>query len=201
MIKNVIFDIGNVLTNYRPHDYMADMGYSEEEITRLMRATTLDPSWGEYDRGILTTEEIMRRFVRNDPEIEGQIRKTFASMKGLVTKRDFAIPWLEELKARGLKVYYLSNYSEQASIECSEALDFIPHMDGGILSFREKVIKPQPEIYTRLLERYGLKAEESVFIDDTALNIVAGEELGIRGILYKNLEQVKEELDCLLNQN
>lgn len=200
MIKNVIFDIGNVLTNYRPHDFMADMGYSEEEITRLMRATTLNPSWGEYDRGVLTAEEILRRFVRNDPEIEGQIRKTFANMKGLVTKRDFAIPWLEELKARGLKVFYLSNYSEQASIECSEALDFIPYMDGGILSFKEKVIKPQPEIYTRLLERYNLKAEECVFIDDTALNIVAGEELGIKGILFKELEQVKEELDNLLNQ-
>ena len=67
-------------------------------------------------------------------------------------------------------------------------------MDGGILSCREKVIKPDAEIYRILLSRYSLKAEESVFIDDTGKNVDAAEALGIHGICFKSRKQAEEEL-------
>lgn len=197
MIKNVIFDIGNVLTNYRWHDFMVDKGYTEEQIERLAKATVYNAAWNEFDRGVYTEEEIYQAFIAADPEIEDWIRSVFADCSGLVTKRDFAIPWLEELKSKGYKVYYLSNFSEKAKVECAEALDFIPHMNGGYLSYTVKMIKPDPAFYNLLLTTYDLKAEECVFIDDTPKNIKAGEELGIRGIVYKDLEQVKEDLKAM----
>ena len=67
---------------------------------------------------------------------------------------------------------------------CAEALNFLPAMEGGILSYKEHLIKPEPEIYQLLLKRYGLKAEESVFLDDTLKNVEAAEEQGIHGIHY-----------------
>lgn len=197
MIKNVIFDIGNVLTNYRWHDFMVDKGYTEEQIERLAKATVYNVAWNEFDRGVYTEEEIYQAFIAADPEIEDWIRSVFADCNGLVTKRDFAIPWLEELKSKGYKVYYLSNFSEKAKVECAEALDFIPHMNGGYLSYTVKMIKPDPAFYNLLLTTYDLKAEECVFIDDTPKNIKAGEELGIRGIVYKDLEQVKADLKAM----
>ena len=115
----------------------------------------------------------------------------------MVTKREYAIPWVKELKAKGLGVFYLSNFSSKAFEDCQDALDFMEYMDGGILSFREKVIKPDGEIYRLLLSRYGLKAEESVFIDDTQANVEAARVLGIHGICFRSKEQVEEELRAL----
>ena len=197
MIKNVIFDIGNVLTNYRWHDFMVDKGFTEEQIERLAKATVYNAAWNEFDRGEYSVEEILRAFIETDPEIEDWIRSCFKDVNGLVTRRDFAIPWLEELKSKGYKVYYLSNFSEKAKFECAEALDFIPLMNGGFLSYSVKMIKPDPAFYNLLLSTYNLKAEECVFIDDTPKNIKAGEDLGIKGIVYKDLEQVKKDLAAL----
>ncbi len=197
MIKNVIFDIGNVLTNYRWREFMQDKGYNDEQIERLAKATVYDPAWNEFDRGIYEEEEIYQAFIKNDPEIEDWIRSTFADVNGLVTKRDFAIPWIEDLKSKGYKVYYLSNFSEKADRECSDAIDFIPHMDGGFLSYKVKLIKPDHKFYELLLSTYNLVAEECVFIDDVQKNIDAAREAGINAIQYKDYEQVKEDLKAL----
>jgi len=193
-IRNVIFDIGNVLTNYRWHDFLIEQGFDEEMVQRIAKSTVYHPAWNEFDRGILTKEEIMKQFVESDPEIEAEIRKGFETVHNMVTKRENAIPWIQGLKAKGYKVYYLSNFSEIAERECADSIDFIPYMDGGILSYKDKLIKPDRRIYELLLERYNLKAEECVFIDDVMANIDGAAEVGIRGVNYKSYDQVREEL-------
>jgi putative hydrolase of the HAD superfamily len=161
---------------------------------RIARASVLTPLWDEVDRGVWDMEKLMQEFIRRDPEIASELRLAFDNVKGMVTKRDYAIPWIQRLKTHGYKVYYLSNFSIKAYEDCQDALDFIPFMDGGILSCREKVIKPDAEIYRILLSRYSLKAEESVFIDDTGKNVDAAEALGIHGICFKSRKQAEEEL-------
>ena len=61
-IRNIVFDIGNVLADYRWHDYLQDKGFSPKMIDRIARASTLSPAWGEYDRGVLTTQEVIETF-------------------------------------------------------------------------------------------------------------------------------------------
>lgn len=194
MIRNIIFDIGNVLTDFRWKEFLSDRGFSEEMTARIARASVLTPLWDEVDRGVWDMEKLMQEFIRRDPEIASELRLAFDNVKGMVTKRDYAIPWIQRLKTHGYKVYYLSNFSIKACEDCQDALDFIPFMDGGILSCREKVIKPDAEIYRILLSRYSLKAEESVFIDDTGKNVDAAEALGIHGICFKSRKQAEEEL-------
>ena len=194
MIRNIIFDIGNVLTDFRWKEFLSDRGFSEEMTARIARASVLTPLCDEVDRGVWDMEKLMQEFIRRDPEIASELRLAFDNVKGMVTKRDYAIPWIQRLKTHGYKVYYLSNFSIKAYEDCQDALDFIPFMDGGILSCREKVIKPDAEIYRILLSRYSLKAEESVFIDDTGKNVDAAEALGIHGICFKSRKQAEEEL-------
>ena len=112
----------------------------------------------------------------------------------MITRYDYAIPWVQELKQKGYRCLYLSNFSHKAETECADALDFLPYMDGGILSYKEKVIKPQPEIYQRLIDRYGLIPEECVFLDDTLPNVVAAREMGMHAIHFKDREQALDEL-------
>lgn len=197
MIRNIIFDIGNVLTDFRWKGFLQDKGFDESMIKRIAKASFMSPLWNEVDRGVWDVDKLMQEFVRMDPEIEKELYSAFENIRGMVTKRDYAIPWIRALKEKGYGVYYLSNFSDKAYTECKEALDFLPYTDGGILSYRERMIKPDEGIYRLLLTRYGLKAEECVFIDDTPQNVEAARALGLSGILFQTKEQVEEELSRL----
>ncbi len=194
MIRNIIFDIGNVLTDFRWKGFLEDQGFGEEMVERIARASVYSDTWCEFDRGVWETEQVIAAFVQNDPGIEREIYKAYADFAGMVTPRAYAIPWIKELKEKGYSVYYLSNFAHKAEVECADALTFMPYMDGGILSYRDKIIKPNAEIYELILSRYGLVAEESVFLDDTLANVEAAERAGIHGILFETKEQAEADL-------
>lgn len=198
MIRNIVFDIGNVLTDYAWNQHIHKFGFSEEICERLANATVKSPKWGEYDRGVLSDEEIVDSFVESDPGIEKEIRLMNQDLSTLVTKVDYAIPWIKQWKAKGFHVYYLSNFSKKAEKECSEALSFIPYTDGGILSYKEKLIKPDPAIYRRLTDRYGLNPEECIFLDDLAENVEAARRCGWQGIVFTTKEAADKALEELL---
>lgn len=194
MIKNIIFDIGNVLTDFRWRDFMFDKGFDEETVNRIAKATVNSTVWCEFDRGVWTDDRLLDAFIQNDPGIESELRTVCENFEGMVTIRNYAIPWLQELKAKGYRVWYLSNFSRKVEVECADCLAFLPYMDGGILSYQDKLIKPDHAIYELLLSRYGLKAEESVFLDDTLVNVQAAEEVGIHGIHFTTKDLAEEEL-------
>lgn len=200
MIKTVILDIGNVLAAFAWQEYYASFGYDDETLERLGKATVLSPDWNQYDLGILSDEEILKLFIENDPYIEKQLRETLTHYGPILQRYEYAIPWIEELHAKGLQVLYLSNFSPKALRECSAVLDFVPYTDGGIFSCDVRLTKPDPAIYQLLLSRYHLKADECVFIDDTLVNVNAAEALGIHGVQFKNLTQAKAELDAIVNR-
>jgi len=198
MIRNIIFDIGNVLTDFRWRAFLQDKGFDDAMIDRIARASVMSPFWNEFDRGEWDSDKLMAEFVKLDPEIEGELYRAYSDIRGMVTKRDYAIPWIKDLKAQGFGVYYLSNFSYKAYVDCQDALDFIPYTDGGILSYLERVIKPEEKIYKLLLSRYGLKAKECVFLDDTPRNVEAARKLGFYGICFETKEQAQAELKELI---
>ena len=120
-----------------------------------------------------------------------------SNIDGIILKREKSIPWIKALKAAGYKVLYLSNFSKQALEGNADALDFIDETDGGILSYRDHVVKPDPAIYKLLEERYSLVPEKTVFIDDVEENIQTALSLGWNGIIYESYEQAAGELKKL----
>ncbi len=194
MIRNIIFDIGNVLTDFRWREFLEDKGFEEAMIDRIAKASVMSPVWNELDRGEMTEEELMREFIRRDPEIEQELRAAYGNVHDMVRKRDYVIPWMKELKGKGYGLYYLSNFSLKAHTDCADALDFMPCMDGGLLSYQEKVIKPDRAIFDLLLSRYGLRAQECVFLDDTLQNVEAARRYGFYAICFQTKEQAEEEL-------
>ena len=102
MIRTIISDIGNVLSGFTWYDFYKSKGYSEEMVERLAKATVGSDIWKEYDRGVLSEEEILNRFIANDPELEEDLHKTLANVRGIMERYDYAIPWIEELKARAI---------------------------------------------------------------------------------------------------
>ena len=197
MIKNIIFDIGNVLMPFQYRIFFESFGYDERIVERLSGATVQSQDWNELDKGILSYEEVLERFVQNAPELEEIIYKVFKDLHGILGVYDDTQSWIEQMKKQGYGVYYLSNFFQKAEEDCKELMGFLERMDGGILSYKEKVIKPDAMIYQLLLERYALKAEECVFLDDTEKNIIGAQTVGIQGILFRNREQAMEELKKL----
>ena len=193
-IKNIVFDIGGVLADFRIKEFLSEKGFDGAMIRRILKASVMSPYWGKFERGELSEEETLRGFVSMDPEIEGELRLAYASVEGMLTSRDYAIPLIRGLKAGGYNVYYLSNYSKKAYDECGESLAFMPDMDGGIVSFQAGLTKPDPRVYQLFLERYGLTAGECLFIDDTAENVSAARELGFSALEFTNYEELVAEL-------
>ena len=201
MIKNIIFDIGNVLASFRWKDLFADLGFAGEAFDRIAAATVLHPTmWNEFDRSLMKDEEIIARCVERAPEYEAEIKLLFSKTELLVEEYAHSNDWIKNLKERGYNVYLLSNYGK-TSFEAARdngRLSFLSLVDGGVISYEVKIVKPEPGIYEALLKKYHLKAEECVFLDDRADNIAAARALGFHGIVVESYEQAREELDKLL---
>ncbi len=197
MIRTVIFDIGKVLLDFNWRAYLSSFHFDEETYGRIARAVFENPDWVEFDRGILSTEQVIDRFVQSDPKLEKEIRLVCSSLWRTVTRLDYAVPWVRRLKEQGYRVLYLSNYSDYYFRTTQFALDFLPEMDGGIFSYRVHMVKPDHEIYRKIISDYDLVPEETVFLDDTTVNIKAAKECGLCGIVFQNLEQAKKELEAL----
>lgn len=194
MIKNIVFDIGNVLVKFNWSDFMKSLGIVGDDFERLANATVRDPDWNEIDRGILSDDEVLQLFIENDPEMESVIRYFYRDFKGLLKKFDYTNEWIKDLKARGYRVYCLSNMSYKAVRECTDVFDFLELLDGFILSCDVKLIKPDSAIYHKLFEKYDLVPEDSVFIDDLFANVEAAKRTGMKGIVFEGVDRAEELL-------
>jgi len=84
-----------------------------------------------------------------------------------------------------MKIYYLSNYSEEMYRQSKERLSFLNHFDGGVFSWKEKCMKPDKDIYEILLSRYEIDPKHALFFDDREENVEAAAKLGIRGVVFR----------------
>lgn len=203
MIKNVIFDIGNVLGHFCWEQiFVEKLGLSGEEFEAVADATTRSAMWNEFDRSLLKDEEIVDGCVKNAPEYEEKIREFFRHIGEIVIDYDYSEAWINELKERGYKVYILSNYGKTSFLKCIKNgnLKFLGSVDGKLISYEVCKVKPEPEIYNELLKRFDLKPEECVFIDDRKDNVEGAEKVGIKGILFTEYKSTKEELEKVLGE-
>lgn len=197
MIHNIVFDIGGVLADYRIKEFLAEKGFDGTMIKRILKASVMSPFWGQFERGEITEEEALRGFASVDPWIENELRLAYSSVEGMLTMRSYAIPLVQSLKEAGFHVFFLSNYSKKAYDECGESLAFMPYMDGGLVSFKARMTKPDPKMYQMFLEEYGLRAEDCVFVDDTAENVEAAKQIGFQGIVFTSYDEFLTELKKL----
>lgn len=195
---NIIFDIAGVLADYRIKEFLADKGFDTAMVRRILKASVMSPFWGQFERGEITEEETLQGFASMDPEIERELRLSYSSVAGMLTTSPYAITLVQQLKKAGYGVYFLSNYSRKAYNECGESLAFMPCMDGGLVSFKVGITKPDPKMYQLFLEKYDLQAEDCIFVDDTSENVEVAKHLGFKGIVYTTYESLTTELEQFL---
>ena len=194
MIKTIIFDIGNVLMDFNFQICFRAYAPDEETYQKIVKATVQSPVWAEFDRGVWTDEEILEGFIKNDPSIESILRNMFERLEGIIKQREYAIPWIRELKKSGYQVLVLSNFPKKVYELFQNEMTFLQEVDGGILSYQDQVIKPDKAIYNLLMSRYQLNPQECVFLDDLKDNIKTAEELGMHTVLFTTKEEAQDEL-------
>ena len=184
-ISTVIFDIGDVLIS----DNFKELLMKDSEIPTEL-ADTIKSLWfiakDEIDdtMDLDTYREIVNK--RMGPEFSKYIPKLFQYGIECVHVLDYTVPMIQDLKERGYKVYYLSNWSAWTHelLEKAGKFDFLKYMDGGIFSYDVGYMKPDEEIYRILLNRYKINPKEAIFFDDKKENIDAANKLGIHGVLF-----------------
>ena len=197
-INTVIFDIGGVLVDFGREHFFEQFGHTPDMCRLLYERTVRSPHWKEFDLGLLPDDEVIDLFAEYTPELGREIRESMANVNGVVRRMDAAIPWINEIKASGRKTLYLSNYSMKVARDNAEAMDFLPHLDGGLLSCDYHVIKPDPAFYRILIDKYDLDPARCVFLDDLEENLATARELGIHTILVRDHEQAAADLQKML---
>ena len=200
MIKNVIFDVGFVLVDFRWRDLMKDLEIPKEIQEKFAKTVFGSHWWNELDRGVLDEDEVVNNLREDNSPYYEEFDLIWSNRDKIVEPFDYAVGMIEDLKAKGLKVYLLSNYPKSLftmHTECGR-FPFIDKVDGKVVSGFVQLVKPDREIYEYLLKEYDLKADECVFIDDREENVDAAKEIGINGIWFWNYEQMMGELQKMI---
>ncbi len=192
-MKNIVFDVGMVLIDFRWHAYMKDMGISDKIIEDIGNKIIKSTLWDELDLGAQDDDYIIKQMILAVPEYERELDLFWENPLEMVREFDYAYPMIESLKKEGYNVYLLSNYPEIMYKLQWPSFSFLKLVDGTVVSSIEKCVKPDEKIYKILLERYNLEPGETCFIDDRAENVETANYLGIKGILFKGYEELKKE--------
>lgn len=201
-IRNIIFDLGSVLVDFRYMAYMKELGFSEELCDYFAKNIILGDVWLKMDSGSYTMEEALEEWIRRHPQKEAELRRFFSDPTRLVGLYPDTEEWIRWCKSSGYRVYLLTNYpGDIFELHAKRVFTFMSEVDGYVVSAYEKVTKPSEDVYKILLNRYGLEASESVFLDDRKDNVSAAENLGIHGILVNDRTKAWQELRDFLQAN
>lgn len=196
-ITTIIFDIGNVLIDFRWKEYLKECNYSEEMVRRVSKATVKNPLWRLWDRGDIEVTAMIEQCCKEEPEAENEIRRLFADLTSLIREFDYSASLIRKLKENGYSVYLLSNYPKYFYEQSKKMLSFLSYVDGGIISYEINHVKPEPEIYAALIDKYHFNPKEAVFLDDLTENLETANQLGFHTIQVKSYDQMLMEFGRL----
>ena len=186
MIDTIVFDMGQVLIRWTGELLLEKYGLNDEDKGLLLRELFGDVEWVMLDHGTISFEEAAEAVCRRVPEhLHGVVREVVTGwwhqpMRPIPGMADL----VRELKGSGYGIYLLSN----ANLALRSYFPRIPGsecFDGLMVSAEEKLLKPNPEIFRALLERFGLESERCFFVDDSPANVEGAMSVGLSGCVFK----------------
>ncbi len=198
MIKNIIFDMGNVLIKFDKKCFLEAVNVSPEDNALLEREVYVSVEWAMMDRGTLTEKEAAERMCARLPErLHEKVHQLVDEWDRPILPMSGMAELAGELKAKGYRLFLLSN----ASYRQHEYWPEIPgseYFEDTLISADVKLVKPQPEIYLMALHKFNAKPEESVFIDDATNNVEGAVYCGMEGIVFHgDTDELKKKLNAI----
>ena len=197
MIKNIIFDIGNVILNFNLDDVLQKFTNNKEEQNFILKNIINSPEWlgnALIDTGYISKDEAIEIVKDRTNHCNDKIIDEFWNNYNDYAQIDERVlNLIKKLKNNNYKIYLLSNINPY-TFECVNKSGLFNIVDGYVLSYLEHKVKPYKAIYNVLLEKYNLIPKECIFIDDNEKNIATGNSLGI---ISKKVEP--DNYDSIIN--
>lgn len=193
MYKNIIFDLGGVMLDFDPKDFLLDRFCNAAIEDKVYRLTFGSETWQKLDAGLCTRYEGSQAMLAaaKEENCAFEVQEVLENWTSILRVRRRMVELVRRLKNHGYCVYYLSNIPEDIlPLLMSRGLEGV--FDGGVASCDVHINKPDPRIYKILLDRYHLKAGECIFIDDNRANVQTAFQLGMNSI------QMRESVDTLV---
>lgn len=196
-IKNIVFDLGRVLIKFEPKEYI-EQNVPEKKREDFYNGIFGSTEWLMLDRGTLSYEDAKKIFKERVPGADKQIDRLFdVDLFEILQPIEENVKLLSKLKEK-YNLYILSNFHQPAFEHIFKKYEFFRLFDGHTVSCYYYLLKPEKEIYDTLINKFNLIPKETVFIDDTKVNIDACEKEGIRGIHLPDYTELKQKLEEFL---
>ncbi len=196
--KNIVLDVGGILIGFRWSEMLKEYGLSEEQSRYFASTVFEDPLWREFDLENEPFDAVVQQYLEKYPDLAEISRFFFGHPERMMTPRPKVWDRVRSLKKAGYRIYLLSNYSSHLFRAHTKDAGFWPYIDGKVISWEVHRIKPYKEIYEALFDRYGLRPDECLFIDDMPANVQGGFSVGMPSILAETETQVLLLMDHLL---
>jgi putative hydrolase of the HAD superfamily len=194
---NIIFDLGGVVVTWDPDAIIAKVFEGTEVRAKVRSEVIGHADWLEYDRGTLSRGDAVARAALRTGLQESAIEELFRQVPLSLVPIPGTVDLINRLKQRGHRLFVLSNIHPVSIEHLETSYGIWDLFEGMVISCRIHLVKPEPAIYTRLLRDYALDGAETVFIDDTEVNLEAAARFGIRTIRFENPEQCEMRLRAL----
>lgn len=186
--KCVVFDIGNVFVRWNPRTFYRGV-FNDDDKMEWFLTHVCSPEWNlRLDCGVTyaeATSSLKARFPDWSAFIEMYEAGWEKMFSGVING---TVEILGELKRRGTPVYAITNWSHEKIEKGMELFPFFRLFDGIVVSGREKLVKPDPQLYELFLKRYGLAAPQCHFTDDLPVNVEAAKKLGFHAHVFTSPE-------------
>ncbi len=191
MIKNLIFDFGNVVIRFDPY-YMASCVTETEEDRQTLVKTVFNPvTFEQTDRGLISLNEHIDMVIPDVPErLREKAVKLLSEWYSMLPIYDGMEQLLNDAKNAGYKIYILSNINSHFK-DNADKVEILKMFDGTVFSSEIHLIKPEREIYEYAVNKYSLNKNECVFIDDRQINVEGAENAGIKGYRFESAEKLR----------
>lgn len=196
-MKNIVFDLGGVVVDWNPQRLLQEYPGDKALPVSLFEKGFFQEHWVDFDRGVVSQEKMVENMSDFSRRPFPECWEFVEYIKHSLNDIPKTVNLIKRLSVEGYHLYCLSNMSIEF-YNYLKVREVFTYFDGQIISALEKLVKPEPEIYMCLIERYQIKPEETLFIDDLSHNTEAAEKLGFHTVLFANREQGYEQIDKLL---
>ncbi len=197
MIKNIVFDIGNVLVRWQPTTVVESF-FPQADAEQLTRLLFKSPDWLDLNRGKMTEAELIaRQHKKLDIEVI-KLQQLMQAIKESMLPIDQSFELLQHLSQLKYPLYALTDNVREIVNYLRKRYHFWDLFQGVVCSAEVGYLKPMPEIYQVLLSTYSLLPQETLFIDDHLPNVEGAKAVDMASFQFFNVQQCVTELNKLL---
>lgn len=194
MIKNIIFDYGGVLLDWNPH-YLYDGVFGSAEKAEWFLRNICTYEWNQQHDNGKPVAEGTQELVDLHPEWEKEIRMYYGCFKQMMGGQIKGMEdLLKDLKERGYRIFGLTNWSDETFSLVRNDYPIIALIEDMVVSGQEHMMKPDRRIFELAVSRFGVKPEETLFVDDNQYNVDAARALGLSGVRFTGAENLREAI-------